>query len=45
MELFFSLLSLAALAGFAVLLVRRGRLAAPLAPFTALCGTMIWFSL
>ncbi len=45
MELFFTLLTLAALAGFAVLLVRRGLLAAPLAPFAALCGTILWFSL
>lgn len=44
MELFFSFLSLAALAGLAVLLVRRAGLAAPLAPFTALCGTMLWLA-
>lgn len=44
MELLFSYLSLAALAGFAVLMVRRTALPAPLAPFAALCATMLWFS-
>ena len=45
MELFFSLVSLAALAGFALVLARRTTLPAPLAPFTALCATMLWFAL
>ena len=44
MELLCSYLSLAALAGFAVLLARRTGLPAPLAPFAALCATMVWFS-
>ena len=44
MELFYSYLSLAALAGFAVLMARRTKLPAPLAPFAALCATMVWFS-
>ena len=44
MELFFSLVSLAALAGFAVLLTRRTALPAPLTPFVALCATMLWFA-
>ena len=44
MELFFTLLSLAALAGWALLLARRTALPAPLAPFTALCAVMLWFS-
>ena len=44
MELFFSLVSLAALAGFALLLARRTTLPAPLAPFAALCATMLWFA-
>lgn len=45
MELLLSLVSLAALAGFAVLLARRTSLPAPLAPFTALCGVMILLAL
>lgn len=44
MELFFSLVSLAALAGFALVLARRTALPAPLAPFAALCATMLWFA-
>lgn len=44
MELCFTLLSLAALAGWALLLARRTALPAPLAPFTALCALMLWFS-
>lgn len=45
MELLLSLVSLAALAGFAVLLARRTSLPAPLAPFTALCGVMVFLAL
>lgn len=45
MELLLSLVSLAALAGFAVLLARHTSLPAPLAPFTALCGVMILLAL
>lgn len=45
MELLLSLVSLAALAGFAVLLARRTALPAPLAPFTALCGVMLLLAL
>ena len=45
MELLLSLVSLAALAGFAVLLARRTSLPAPLAPFTALCGVMLFLAL
>ena len=44
MELILSLVSLAALAGFALLLARRTALPAPSAPFVALCGTMLWFA-
>ena len=44
MELVLSLVSLAALGGYALLLVRRTALPAPLAPFTALCATMLWFA-
>ena len=44
MELCFTLLSLAALAGGALLLARRTALPAPLAPFTVLCALMLWFS-
>lgn len=45
MELLLSLVSLAALAGFAVLLARHTSLPAPLAPFTALCGVMVFLAL
>ena len=44
MEWICTYLSLAALAGFALALVRRTGLPAPLAPFAALCATMLWFS-
>ena len=43
MDLFYSYLSLAALAGFAALFARRTSLPAPLAPFAALCAAMVWF--